>query len=118
MTEVEMRAFAIEWEAAWNAHDLHRILSHYTDDVQFRSRKAIPVMGTGLIDGKDALHLYWSGALSRQPDLHFTVQGVYLGADMMVIRYRNQLDVDATETLYFNADGVVFQAAACHGLPS
>ena len=114
MTEDEMRAYAVEWEASWNAHDLGRILSHYTDDVQFRSRKAIPTMGTGLINGKDALQAYWSGALERQPDLRFTVTNVFLGADMMVIGYTNHRGVEAAETLYFNAHGKVYQAAACH----
>jgi len=29
--------FAREWYAAWNAHDLDRILSHYADDVEMAS---------------------------------------------------------------------------------
>lgn len=29
--------FAREWIAAWNAHDLERILSHYTDDFEMSS---------------------------------------------------------------------------------
>ena len=29
------RAFAANWIAAWNAHDLERILEHYTEDVSF-----------------------------------------------------------------------------------
>ena len=30
--------FAAGWIAAWNGHDLDQILSHYTDDVVFRSK--------------------------------------------------------------------------------
>ena len=33
--------FAGEWIAAWNAHDLGRILSHYTEDFEMSS----PVIG-------------------------------------------------------------------------
>ena len=32
MTREEALGFAREWVAAWNAHDLGRILSHYADD--------------------------------------------------------------------------------------
>jgi ketosteroid isomerase-like protein len=30
-------AFAEDWIAAWNAHDLDRVLSHYADDIVFLS---------------------------------------------------------------------------------
>lgn len=33
---------------------------------------------------------------------------------MMVITYENHRGVLAAETLYFGADGLVTQAAACH----
>ena len=29
--------FAAAWIAAWNSHDLARILAHYTEDVVFHS---------------------------------------------------------------------------------
>jgi hypothetical protein len=32
MTHADALAFAEVWVAAWNAHDLGRILSHYADD--------------------------------------------------------------------------------------
>lgn len=76
---VDPEAFAIEWQDAWNTHDLPRILSHYTDDVIFRSCKAKAVVGAGEVHGKDALRDYWSTALKRQPDLKFEVQDVFMG---------------------------------------
>ena len=33
---------------------------------------------------------------------------------MMNLSYRNHNNVLATETVYFNAEGLVFRAAACH----
>ena len=35
-----MDRFASEWQAAWNSHDLSRILAHYADGVVFRSATA------------------------------------------------------------------------------
>ncbi len=106
--------FAESWEQGWNSHDLDLIMSHYSDDVVFRSRKAIPLVGKGEIHGKQSLREYWAAALDRQPDLKFRVQDVFEGYDMLVISYLNHHDVLATETLYFGQDGKVFQAAACH----
>ncbi len=106
--------FAEEWESGWNSHDLGRILSHYREDIVFRSRKAIPITGSGLVQGKTALRLYWTAALERQPDLQFRVQNVFDGFEMAVISYLNHRDVLAAETLYFDREGLVTHASACH----
>lgn len=107
-------SFALEWEAAWNSHDLNRILSHYGDAIVFRSHKAMRLVGTGEIRGKDALRAYWARALERQPDLHFIICDVLQGHGMMVITYRNHANILAAETLRFGADGLVIEASACH----
>lgn len=106
--------FAAVWEQDWNSHDLDRIMRHYRDDIVFRSKKAIRLVGRGEIKGKPALREYWATAIDRQPELRFRVQDVFEGHGMLVISYLNHLDVFATETLYFDDDGRVFQAAACH----
>jgi hypothetical protein len=108
------RAFAEAWQQAWNSHDIDRIICHYRDDIVFRSRKAIPLVGQGEIFGKEALKVYWSAALKRQPDLQFRVQDVFEGHKMIVISYLNHRGVLAAETLYFDEAGLVYQAAACH----
>jgi len=111
---MDCEAFAIIWEQGWNSHDLDEIMRHYRDDIAFRSLKAIPVIGSGEIHGKQALRGYWAAALERQPDLKFSVQDVFEGYEMVVISYMNHKGILATETLCFDADGMVFQAAACH----
>lgn len=114
MSPVDYQSFAKAWQAGWNSHDLDRILSHYSADVLFRSRKAVALTGSGLIRGKAALRAYWAAALEAQPDLLFTLEDVFEGHDMMVITYKNHQGVLAAETLYFGPDGLVTQAAACH----
>lgn len=111
---MDFHAFAEEWEAAWNSHDLDRILSHYADDVVFRSHKAVQLAGCGEIHGKPALRAYWSAALERQPNLSFVVVDVFSGHGMLVITYRNHRDVMAAETLRFGPSGLVVEASACH----
>lgn len=114
MTVLDMAAFARDWEAAWNSHDLDRILAHYSDDIRFWSRKAHALVGTGALVGKPALADYWSRALAAQPDLAFSVVDVFQGHDMMVITYKNHRGVLAAETLHFGQDGRVILASACH----
>lgn len=111
---VDFEAFAREWEAAWNSHDLDRILSHYHADVCFRSRKAVALMGQGELRGTHALRTYWARALEKQPNLRFQVQQVFQGYNMVVISYSNHAGVSAAETLYFDENGLVWQASACH----
>ncbi len=107
-------AFAHEWEAAWNSHDLDRILSHYSEDIEFRSRKAEHLFGNGFMKGKHALRIYWAKALEMQPDLRFEVLEVFSGFEMTVIRYRNHKGIVAAETLRFGKNGAVVEASACH----
>ena len=111
---MDYAAFAIEWEAAWNSHQLDRILAHYSPDVIFRSHKAMRLVGSGEIHGRDALKAYWAKALEQQPDLSFVVADVFFGHAMIVITYQNQTGVLAAETLRFGNDGLVIEASACH----
>ncbi len=106
--------FAAEWEAAWNSHDLDRIMAHYAPGIRFRSTKAKALVGNGELQGQTELRAYWQEALERQPDLRFTVTDIYVGHDMITIAYTNHNGVHAAETLWFDETGLVIQAAACH----
>lgn len=107
-------AFAQDWQAGWNSHDLDRILLHYDPQIVFRSAKAAALVGTGTIHGMAELRAYWAQALARQPDLRFEVVDVFEGHQMLVITYRNHRGVLAAETLRFGEDGLVIEASACH----
>ena len=111
------RAFAAEWLAGWNAHDLDRILKHYAEDVVFRSETAARLTGTGTVRGKSALGAYWAEALKRQPDLSFEILDVYAAPDAVTIRYRNQTGTEVCETLFFGEDGLAVSGAACRVPP-
>jgi ketosteroid isomerase-like protein len=104
--------FAREWAAAWNSRDLPRILSHYAEDVVFRSPRAALLAGDGTVLGKAALAAYWRLALDRAPELHFVVEHVYAGHETVVIAYRNHRGQNAAEVLRFGPDGLVVEASA------
>ena len=106
--------FAAEWIAAWNAHDLTRVLSHYTEDFEMTSPKIVQIAGepSGRLVGKTAVGAYWSKALARVPDLHFELLAVMHGVDSVVLYYRGAGGQLAAEVFYFNSAGLVWRACA------
>jgi ketosteroid isomerase-like protein len=111
------RRFAEEWIAAWNAHDLERILSHYDDDFEMTSPLIVERMGvaSGRLCGKDAVRPYWAGGLAARPGLHFTLVEVLVGVDALTILYRSELGVQVAETIGFDARGRAVRASAHYG---
>lgn len=65
--------FAAEWIAAWNSHDLERILSHYVDDFEMSSPLIIErrMDPSGVLRGKAAIRDYWAVGLAAEPLLPF-----------------------------------------------
>ncbi len=109
--------FAQEWIAAWNAHDLPRILSHYRDDFEMSSPLIRLLMQEprGTLRGKEAIAQYWSLALARQPGLHFTLEHVLIGANSVTLHYQGSRGL-SSEMFLFDDEGRVAQAFA-HYLP-
>ncbi|HJV49800.1 MAG TPA: nuclear transport factor 2 family protein [Geothrix sp.] len=101
-------AFSRHWLAAWNAHDLEAVLTHFEEDVVFTSPVATQILdgSAGVIHGKAALRAYWTRALARIPDLHFELLGVYAGVQSLVLHYRNQKGGLVCEVLHFHGGRV------------
>lgn len=106
--------FADEWIAAWNAHDLERILSHYDDEFEMASPRIVDIAGepSGVLRGKANVRRYWETALRAIPDLRFDKIGVLVGARSIAIHYRNQAGRLAVEVFELGAGGKVVRAAA------
>ena len=102
----EAAGFADEWCAAWNRRDGDAVLTHFHDDVVFTSPYAAEFVpgSAGIVRGKAALREYWCAALAAVPDLHFDVIGVYRGASVLVINYRNEKGGLVNEVLEFDGD--------------
>jgi ketosteroid isomerase-like protein len=100
------RRFAEEWYEAWNAHDLDRILSHYREDVTFRSPFVAAITGRedGALVGRDELASYFRRALEAYPDLHFEPLELFLGAGSVVVHYRSVRGSRAAEAMWLDRD--------------
>ena len=79
--------FAHEWIAAWNSHDLERVLAHYTDDFQMTSPLIAQWLGIpdGRLQGKDAIRNYWAQGLAKMPQLEFKLVDVVVGVSSLGI---------------------------------
>lgn len=105
--------FAAEWIAAWNAHDLERVLSHYCDDFEMASPYIVQIAAepSGVLKGKWAVGDYWRQALARTPTLHFEHVATLLGVQSVIIYYKGVRGM-AAEVFFFAADGLVEKASA------
>jgi ketosteroid isomerase-like protein len=117
MDENRARRLADEWYASWNAHDLERILAHYSDDVVFASPFAVEIAGRadGRLEGKEALRAYFGAALERFPDLRFEPIALMVGIDSIVLHYRSVQDLLAAESMVVGDDGLVREVRAHYG---
>ncbi|MEC4747918.1 nuclear transport factor 2 family protein [Methylomicrobium sp. Wu6] len=106
--------FAKNWLDAWNAHDLPRILAHYTDDFEMSSPVIIQVTGNpeGRLQGKQAVGAYWTKALTLFPNLRFEPLCTLIGVNSIVIHYVGATGQRVAEVFHFNEAGLVFRAQA------
>ena len=95
--------FAADWIAAWNSHDLNRILTHYADDLEFHSPGIITVANepSGVLKGKSKVAAYWEKAL-KAPNLTFELIDVFAGVNGVSIHWRRP-GREVIETMEFNA---------------
>jgi ketosteroid isomerase-like protein len=105
--------FAKDWIAAWNSHDLDRILAHYEDDFEMHSPVIPDIAGepSGRLRGKAAVGAYWARALRMLPDLRFELVTVLSGVDSVTLYYKGHRGMSA-EVLHFGSSGKVRTAFA------
>ena len=114
MTKDDAWKFANHWVAAWNAHDLHAILSHYEDTVELTSPVAAKLLGTpdGKVIGKQNLRAYFQRGLEAYPDLHFHLEDVLWGLNSVVLYYANQKGTRTAEFMELAPTGKVTRVVA------
>jgi predicted ester cyclase len=113
-SNLDAKEFAREWVAAWNAHDLDRIMSHYAARVELTSPVVGKVIGdaSGKVQGKDALRDYFRKGLDLFPSLRFTLLEVMQGLSSLVLCYENQRGTRTGEFMEFDQDGKVIRVVA------
>jgi hypothetical protein len=95
LTRDEAWNLANDWVAAWNAHDLDRIMAHYDDAVELTSPVAAQLLGTadGKVVGKASLRAYFQRGLAAYPELHFRLADVLWGINSVVLYYTTKREL-------------------------
>ena len=114
MTKDEAWKLANHWVAAWNAHDLDLILTHYEDAIELTSPVAAQLLGTpdGKVIGKANLRAYFQRGLEAYPDLHFRLEDVLWGVNSVVLCYTNQKGTRTAEFMELSANEKVARVVA------
>jgi hypothetical protein len=114
VTRDEARELANHWLAAWNAHDLDLILTHYDDAIELTSPVAAQLLGTadGKVIGKANLRAYFQRGLEAYPELHFDLKEVLWGVNSIVLYYTNQKGTRTAEFMELSTIGKVARVVA------
>jgi predicted ester cyclase len=114
MTNDEARKLANDWVAAWNAHDLDLIMTHYEDAIELTSPAAAQLLGTpdGRVVGKPNLRAYFQRGLEAYRELRFQLEDVLWGINSVVLYYTNQKGTRTAEFMELSANGKVARVVA------
>jgi hypothetical protein len=113
-----------KWVTAWNNHDLNAILSMYADNIEFNSPKIRAVFSdrasAGITNRKD-LAYYWSIALKKFPQIHFTPAEFLIKENKCLLQYVAEIP-DAKmkwsviEKFEFGNDGLIVRSDVFYGV--
>lgn len=117
LTDNEARHFAAHWIEAWNSRNMDEIMAHYASDVRLVSPVAAKLLNepSGLVQGKEALRLYFQRGLEAYPNLNFELVDVMRGLSSIVLYYVNQNGTKTGEFMEFDASGKVIRVVANYG---
>ena len=113
MTKEFANEFAQEWVQAWNAHDLERILSHYSEDFTIESPLALKLypQSGGTVIGKAEVRKYWSIGLEKSPNLNFELLQVLVGVNSLTLYLLNKdSEKRSVEVMSFNSGRKIYRA--------
>lgn len=114
MTRAEAWNLANHWVAAWNAHDLDSIMTHYEDAIELTSPVAAQLLSTfdGKVVGKADLRAYFRRGLEAYLQLRFQIEDVLWGVNSVVLYYTNQKGTRTGEFMELSAIGKVTRVIA------
>jgi len=114
MNTIDFAAHAQDWIAAWNARDLERILTHYTEDVELISPIVAKLTDRteSSVRGKTALREYFERGLQAYPTLRFEFVRLYPGVRSCVVEYHSINNLRTAEMMEFDEQGKVRRVLA------
>jgi limonene-1,2-epoxide hydrolase len=120
MSAEQNKQIANAWFAAFNEHDLEKLLKLYHDAAKHYSPKLKvrqPETG-GFIEGKDALRSWWKDAFDRLPTLRYEVMKLTADKEQVFMEYIRHVageeDLRVGEVLQVK-EGLIVFSRVYHG---
>ncbi len=113
MTKEFATAFARDWVDAWNAHDLEKVLLHYTEDFTIETPMAVKLypQSGGIVVGKSEVRKYWTIGLEKSPNLKFEILDVLVGVNSLgLFLFNTSSNKKSVELMSFNSEMKVNKA--------
>ena len=111
---------ALNWIAAFNEHNLNRLLDLYSPVAEHFSPKLKqrhPETG-GLIKGREAMHSWWKDAFDKLPSLHYHLVNLLVGEDQLLMEYNREVEgepvMKVAEILEIG-NGLITRSRVYHG---
>jgi len=118
ITESLATTFAHSWYAAWNAHDIAAIMSHYAPTIEHSSPfiKRYNNSDDVSLRGVPAVRDYFARALARNPTLGFDPLHITVGIESVILVYKRMTGDLAAEVFFFDAAGMVVRSVSHYNL--
>ncbi len=110
------KKFFDEWVSDWNSHDIDRIISHYSENLEFKSPLIVERYSepSGTIFTRKKLREYFLIGLTNNPSLKFTLKQVLLGVNGITLYYENARGGNTAEYFEFNDENKVIRSVSCY----
>jgi len=109
---------AERWLAAWNSHDVARIIELYTADARHTSSRVLASGGgNDTLQGRESIAAHFRRAIEVTPHLRFEPTTVTTGPRTVVIEYvahRDESAERAVEVLACDNDGLIAHSRVYH----
>ena len=108
--------FADEWIDSWNSHDIDKIISHYEEELEFKSPLIVERYSDpdGTIYTREKLKEYFLIGLTNNPSLTFTLKKILLGVSCLTLYYQNARGGETAELFEFNQNKKVIKSVSCY----
>ncbi|ATX75850.1 Cif family virulence factor [Reinekea forsetii] len=110
------KSFSEEWIQSWNSHDIEKIISHYAEELEFKSPLIVERYSDpdGIIYKREKLKEYFLIGLAKNPSLKFGSKQVLLGVNCLTLYYQNARGGETAELFEFNESHKVIRSVSCY----
>lgn len=116
MNTVFAKKFSKDFINSWNSHDIEKIISHYAEELEFKSPLVVKRYSdpNGTIYDREKLQEYFLIGLTNNPKLTFKFKQLLLGVNGLTLYYENARGGETAE--YFESTQIIKSLSPHHAI--